>query len=243
MNRLDFIKLVADFKVGSLKGAGFKPVKPGNFDVARHWKIVDAWLTEMEDYLHAAKVARHSSMELAQSYLKGYASTWWKTMGQEEGKTHGVVTPLWVKCEDETHIPKSGNLESFGTLEILELDCRGQNTLPWGVVYAVGKVLKFRCRKWPPMSHLDICSTSYGRKKSQESNWQIWLPTTKSRESTRPRCVQVECDTPLESSWGELQICFRPHPNRSSELGVMSSQSPGSPIRDNFGTPPWESWD
>jgi hypothetical protein len=36
MNRLDFIKLVADFKVGSLKGAGFKPVKPGNFDVARH---------------------------------------------------------------------------------------------------------------------------------------------------------------------------------------------------------------
>jgi hypothetical protein len=26
----------------------------------------------------------------------------------------------------------------------------------------------------------------------------VWLPTTKSRESTQPRCVQVECNTPLE---------------------------------------------
>jgi hypothetical protein len=71
----------------------------------------------------------------------------------------------------------------------------------------------------------------------------VWLPTTKSRESTRPRCVQVECDTPLERSWGELQVCFRPCPNQRSEPGVMSSQSPGSPIRDSFGTPPWESRD
>jgi hypothetical protein len=57
----------------------------------------------------------------------------------------------------------------------------------------------------------------------------IWLPTTKSRELTQPRCVQVECDTPLESSWEELQVCFRPHPNQRSEMGVMSSQSPRSP--------------
>jgi hypothetical protein len=71
----------------------------------------------------------------------------------------------------------------------------------------------------------------------------IWLPTTKSRESTRPRCVQVEWDTPLESCWRELQVFFRPHPNRRSELGVMSSQSPKSPNRDSFKTPPWESRD
>jgi hypothetical protein len=37
---------------------------------------VDAWLAEMEDYIHAAKVGRHSSMELAQFYLKGYTATW-----------------------------------------------------------------------------------------------------------------------------------------------------------------------
>jgi hypothetical protein len=71
----------------------------------------------------------------------------------------------------------------------------------------------------------------------------IWLPITKSRESTRSWCVQVECNTLLESSQGELQVCFRPHPNRRSELGVMTSQSPGSPNWDNFGTLPWESRD
>jgi hypothetical protein len=39
-----------------------------------------------------------------------------------------VTTPLWAKCEDETHTPESGNLESSGTLKNSEMDCRGQNT-------------------------------------------------------------------------------------------------------------------
>jgi len=69
----------------------------------------------------------------------------------------------------------------------------------------------------------------------------VWLPTTKSRESTRSRCVQVKCNTPLESSQGELQLCFRPRPNLRSERKVMNAQSPGSPNRDSFGTPLWES--
>jgi len=33
--------------------------------------------------------------------------------------------------------------------------------------------LKCRCRQWPCMSHLDICSTSYGQKKGRESNCQF----------------------------------------------------------------------
>jgi hypothetical protein len=37
----------------------------------------------------------------------------------------------------------------------------------------VGKVLKCRCPEWPCMNHLNIYSTSYGRKKSQESNCQF----------------------------------------------------------------------
>jgi hypothetical protein len=69
----------------------------------------------------------------------------------------------------------------------------------------------------------------------------IRLPTTKSRESTWSRCVQVECDTSLESSQGELQVCFRPHPNRRSEQEVMNAQSLGSSNRDSFRTPLWES--
>jgi hypothetical protein len=59
--------------------------------------------------------------------------------------------------------------------------------------------------------------------------------------------VQVECDTPLESSQGELQVCFRPHPDRRSEQGVMNCQSPRSPkpgqFQNCFRTPTWESRD
>jgi hypothetical protein len=71
----------------------------------------------------------------------------------------------------------------------------------------------------------------------------IWLSITKSRESTGSRHVQVKCDTPLKISWGELQLCVRPHPNRRSKSGVMSSQSFKSPNSDNFETPLWESRD
>jgi hypothetical protein len=38
--------------------------------------------------------------------------------------------PTLKDCEDDTHTPEMGTWESFGTLEDLEFDCRGQNTLP-----------------------------------------------------------------------------------------------------------------
>jgi hypothetical protein len=75
--------------------------------------------------------------------------------------------------EDGTHTPKMGTWESFGTLKNSEFDCKGQNTLPWGVLYTFEKVLKCKCRKWPRMSHSDIYNISYGRKKGRESNWQF----------------------------------------------------------------------
>jgi hypothetical protein len=84
-----------------------------------------------------------------------------------------VATPLWDRCEGEAHTPESGKSESSGTPENSELEFRGQNPLHWGVPYTIEKVLKSRCPKWPCMSHLDICSPSYGQKKGQESNWQF----------------------------------------------------------------------
>jgi len=86
---------------------------------------------------------------------------------------HSVATPLWGKCEVATNTLENGTWESSGTLDNSERDCRGQNTLHWGVLYIVEKVLKCKCPKWPRMSHLDIYSTSYGRKKGRESNWQF----------------------------------------------------------------------
>jgi hypothetical protein len=64
-----------------------------------------------------------------------------------------------------------------------------------------------------------------------ELAWAIWTSRAQvvckrragSRESTRPKCVQGECNTPLESSQGKLQVCFRPRPDRRSEQRVMTS--------------------
>jgi len=90
-----------------------------------------------------------------------------------KSSTMCVTTPLWGKCEVATHIPENGTWESFGTPENLEHDYRDQNTSHWCVLYTVGKVLKYRCSKWPRMNHLDNCSISYG--------WMaVWLPTIKS---------------------------------------------------------------
>jgi hypothetical protein len=64
----------------------------------------------------------------------------------------------------------------------------------------------------------------------------VWLPTTKSRESTSSWRLQRECDTALEISRRELQLWFKPCPDPCSGREVMVPQSPGSPNRDNFGT-------
>jgi len=86
---------------------------------------------------------------------------------------HNVTTPLWVKGEDETPIPKVADLESSGTPKCLELDNKAQNTSHLDVLSVIGKVLKRRYRKSPHIGHLDIYSPSYGQKKGQESNWQF----------------------------------------------------------------------
>ncbi len=70
---------------------------------------MDVWLAKMKDYLHAAKVGRHLAVELAQSYLKGYASTWWRTVRQEEGKTHGYTWEFFKERIELEFIPKNSN--------------------------------------------------------------------------------------------------------------------------------------
>jgi hypothetical protein len=110
---------------------------------------------------------------------------------------------------------KSEDLESSGTSECLELDRKAQNTSHWNVLGVIEKVLKRRYRKWPRIGHLDICRPSYGQKKG--------------RESTSSRPPNWECDTSLERWRQGLQVWFRPRHNQTSQSGVMSSQSPGTP--------------
>jgi hypothetical protein len=187
---------------------------------------------------------------------------------------------------------RNGDLGVLRDSENSEFDYRGQNTLPWSILYIVGKVLKCSLYRWKGLEVFFIplerswsvlytagkvlkCSlyrwkglevffiplerswsvdvengvawalrTSAAQvmdKKGLGVKLAIWVLIIESRESTQPRCVQVECDTLLESYKGKLQVCFRPHPDQRSEQGVVNIQSLGSPNRDNFGTPLWES--
>jgi hypothetical protein len=54
---------------------------------------------------------------------------------------------------------------------------------------------------------------------------------------TRFPCVHVTCDIPLENSWWELQLWFRPHLNRRSAHKIMKLQNHGSPNIGNFEIP------
>ncbi len=97
-----------------------------------------------------------------------------------------VATPFWVKCEDETHTPKSGNLESSGTPENSELHCRGQNTLYWGVLYTIEKVLKCRCPKWPRMTIWTSAAQVMGKRRAGSQIGNLTLDHKKSGIQPNP---------------------------------------------------------
>jgi hypothetical protein len=65
----------------------------------------------------------------------------------------------------------------------------------------------------------------------------IWLPTTKSQESTRFPYVHVECDISLKRCQQGLQLCFRPQLNQRSAHKVIGLQSHRSPNFGNFENP------
>jgi hypothetical protein len=139
---------------------------------------------------------------------------------------------------------KSEDLESSGTPECLELDNKVQNTLHWGVLGVIGKVLKPRCRKWPRIGHLDICSPSYGQEKGRESNWQFDSRPLKVRNRPLP-------DLRIESAmrrWKDLDEGYKfgldlvAIGRCSRELWAPKVLGPHPrQFRDNFETPTRES--
>jgi hypothetical protein len=149
--------------------------------------------------------------------------------------------PHFEGCEDDTHTLEMGSWESSGTPENSEFDCKGQNTLLWSVVYTVEKVLKCRCRKWPGISHLDIYSTSYGRKKGRDSNWQF---------DSRPLKVENRpnfgvCRWSATHRWKALKESYKFVSDFISIRGLSKElwtpKVPRVQNRNSFGTPPWES--
>jgi hypothetical protein len=155
-----------------------------------------------------------------------------------------VATLLWPSVGVKPTLGKSEDLESSGTPECLELDNKAQNTSHWGVLGVIGKVLKLKCRKWPRIGHLDICSPSYGQKKGRESNWQFDSRPLKVRNRPFP-------DLRIESAirrWKDLDASYKFGSDlvairrRSRELWApkVPGLRPGR-FRDNFGTPTRES--
>jgi len=120
-------------------------------------------------------------------------------------------------------------MESRWTPEFLEGDCRGQNSMPWGVFYIIEKLLWHKYLKWAHITHLDIWNTSYGQKKGRKSNWQFDPQPLKVKKLTWFSYVQVACDILLERSQQGLQLCFRPRLHRRFARGVMGLQSRRNP--------------
>jgi hypothetical protein len=58
----------------------------------------------------------------------------------------------------------------------------------------------------------------------------VWLPTTKSRESTSSRHPIWVYNMALKRSRQGLQLWFRPRCDQTLQSGVMAIQSSGSPI-------------
>jgi len=135
---------------------------------------------------------------------------------------------------------KVEDLESSETPECSELDIKGQNTLHWGVLGVVGKVLKNKYRKCPRIGNSDICSPSYGQKKGRESNWQFdsrplkygnrCLPDIRSERATW-RWKDLDKGYNFGSDLVAIQVC-----NRELWRFKVPGVPPGQ-FRDNFGSP------
>jgi hypothetical protein len=82
--------------------------------------------------------------------------------------------------------PKAGTWSPPGLPQLQSSTAEGKTPRLEVFFISLEKVLKCRCRKWPRMSHLDICSTSYGRKKGRESNWQFDSRPPKVRNQPEP---------------------------------------------------------
>ncbi len=99
------------------------------------------------------------------------------------------------------------------------------------------------------MSHLDICSPSYGQKKGQESNWQFDSRPLKVGNRPAP---DVRWGSAIRH-WKTFDESYNigsdlvPIRGRGEKLRsgrkAMIVQSPGSLNRDSFGIPLWESQD
>ncbi len=91
--------------------------------------------------------------------------------------------------------------------------------------------MKCRCPKWPRMSHLDICNSSYGQKKGRESNWQFDSRPLKVMN----RRLQEECDTVWKALKESYKIASDLIPIRGLSKKLWMPKVPGVQTRTVLG--------
>jgi hypothetical protein len=140
-------------------------------------------------------------------------------------------------------LPKLGTWSPPGLPKTQSLIVGVKTPRIWNVLGVIGKALKCRCPKWPRMSHLDICSRSYGQKKGRESNCQF--DSRAQKVGNRP-----DSDVRWGSAtwrWKALKESYKigldlvPIGGQGEKL--WWPKVPGVPNQDSFGTPLWESRD
>jgi len=117
---------------------------------------------------------------------------------------HLLLQPYFERVWGWNPHSRNGDLGVLRESWNFRVHYRGQNTLHWGVLYITVKLSKFRCQKWARMGHLDICSTRYGKKKGQESNWQFDFRPLKVENQPDPglcRWSAIHCWKALEENY------------------------------------------
>jgi hypothetical protein len=124
--------------------------------------------------MHQSAPITFATLALGLWPRQGVARLWAK---RENWKSHHMLSRVQrVWGNEPSHSQVNSHVGSWSpkwTLESSEHNCRGQNPLPWKILYIIEKLLKRRCLKWAMWAHFNIQNTSYGQKKGWESNWQF----------------------------------------------------------------------
>jgi hypothetical protein len=111
-------------------------------------------------------------------------------------------------------------MESQWTSKTLDSDCRGQTSMPYGVLYTIEKLLKRKCLKWARIAHLDIWNTSYGQKKGQESNCQFEFDSRPQKVRNRPNLLS--CRGRATYRWKSLDESYNFASDRIAIRGLLA---------------------
>jgi hypothetical protein len=152
-----------------------------------------------------------------------------------------VATPLWPSVGVKPNTWKSWRFGVLRDSRMFRARQQGPKHLALGCSWCHWKGLETYISKMASHWPFGHPQPKLWAKEGPGVKLAVWLPTTKSRESTSFWRPNWECDMALERSWRGLQLWFRPRCDRTPQSGIMAIQSFGSPAGTvsglHFGSP------